>query len=728
LRLLRRAASLAVAAGLVAAAPASAFGPAAFRFAPGGAPAACLQSAADRLAYVAGDTSTPDVEVLAPTRLAADLEPAGSLRLGPMLLCPRVAAAPGGTIAAAGWTGLIGRLRIRATFADPGLPAAPPVVLAEPKGTTLVDSDSLAVAVGERGDVVVAWAEAFSGERDAARIRAVRRPAGGTFGVPETLSGPYRVKRNDTVAALAAGVDAAGTATVAWTRQASKRAPVVVEAATASEPGLAFGRAQRLAEDAEVFTPPAVAVTPEEPGSGPPEERGSAPAAPRADALPEERGSAPAAPRADAPPEERGSALVAYGGDHGLGVHERRGARESFGPRVTVGDGDAAAPTAALTPDGGAALAWRTTDDGSSAGGVALATRTPGGDFGRPERVALGSGPRSETDGGSTGNDFDGFVRALGGILSVAGTFLDIGPASPDLALAPDGRFALAWVGTGCRCPGGDEAVLARGVSGTLAEGAGPPHGPGSRLRAADAAAAFVAHGDPAIAWSDHDGGWVGPGFEAPWAAGRIGAASAAGAFPTLATAPGLRVAVPPQGVRRWSSLAVRVTCDAACDVRGAVPGAGGPVAAGSAVLFAPGTTTLRLRLQALAAAPRRPLVVVSAAPPGGGPIATVRARARIRRLRPGTPPRIVDLAARRDGPDVVATWRTTAPVEGALMIAAIGSFDDDGVAVPASGGTRFTARLEPPDPRRAVRVKVELASLGARWTRRASVVVPAAR
>ena len=595
-------------------------------------------------------------------------------------------AAAGRTTAAAGWLGGGDRVPLRAVVAEEGA-APPPATLAELKAGDLeVTPSEPAVAVGEAGDAVVAWFESrsrslFGSAR--VRIRAARRAPGGGFGPPEAIGPRFRVPDASAVR-VAAGVDATGTTTIVWAQKRRGRgAPTRVRAVTAVR-GAPFGAPQELAGGADYVSDPVVATAP---------------------------GGA--------------LTLVAYASGRGLSVHEREGAAP-FGAPAAVGDGDAAAPAAALTAGGGAVLAWRTAEEGSADTGVALATRSGRERFGAAQRLALGAGVDAvEAEEELAEDDLFDFIDEIGGLLTAVGTFVDFGPAAPDVALAPDGRFAVSWLGVGCPCVRRDLALVPRAAEGSLGTGALPATGLGSRLRSADAAAAYVAGGEPGVGWADNEGGWVSSGFEAPWRTGRIGVASSAPGAGTAAAPrpPGVSVSAPPQRLAAFEPLRVRVVCDAPCDVRAAVPGRRGPVAAGSAALNAneprvvPLTVALGERLR------RRVRVVVRAAPPGGGPATVARATASVARRRGRRVPRILDLAARREGDEVVVTFRTSSPVYGALVGAGFARDLEEGLPIPSRSRTRFAVRLLA--PRRSRRtVYVAILPLGDEPLRRASVRV----
>ena len=249
-RLLRRAVPLAVLVAAAAAAPAAGFGPPGFHLVDGGRPAACLQGAGERLAFVAGAIGEPEIRLLAPSPTAA--APFGarpSLRPGPMLLCPQVAASPDGrVVAAVAWVGSGPRAQVRVVVEGEA-----PVTLAEPKDGAVGGPADLAIAVGDAGDVVVAWAERVDDAESAdARARALPRgaaPAGRRVRHAGSLGAARRVA-GETAFGLAVGVDAGGAATVALAERATTRSNVTVEAFSAPSRDAPLGPPQRLSSDA----------------------------------------------------------------------------------------------------------------------------------------------------------------------------------------------------------------------------------------------------------------------------------------------------------------------------------------------------------------------------------------------------------------------------------------------------------------------------------------------
>jgi hypothetical protein len=211
--------------------------------------------------------------------------------------------------------------------------------------------DDVSVGVSDRGDAIVVWNEVrvtAQGTR-LNRVRASRRPAGGSFGAPEVLS---RQRHPALMAAIAAN----GDAVVLWTTAVPNHLPLrqTVHVALAQSGG-AFAPAVNVGE----LRPP----------------------------------STPAlAMGAD------GHALVAFGGKTSLLVAERAPG-QPFGALAPVPGADdplGVQPTAALGAAGGAAVAW----SGIGLGGIGIVTRTGPGAFlpaGRrcpPQRRDRAPGPR----------------------------------------------------------------------------------------------------------------------------------------------------------------------------------------------------------------------------------------------------------------------------------------------------------------------------------------------
>jgi hypothetical protein len=132
--------------------------------------------------------------------------------------CP-VTASGGGTTVVAGVVRTGPKTRaMRASVRSGAGALAGPVTLAEfPK---VLGEDDFAVGVGPHGDAAVAWVERRNrtAEFVETRVLVARRPAGGSFGPAVVVQDWQKVADTYDTAQIAAGVDAAGTATVAWMR------------------------------------------------------------------------------------------------------------------------------------------------------------------------------------------------------------------------------------------------------------------------------------------------------------------------------------------------------------------------------------------------------------------------------------------------------------------------------------------------------------------------------
>ena len=118
-------------------------------------------------------------------------------------------------------------------------------------------------------------------------------------------------------------------------------------------------------------------------------------------------------------------------------------------------------------------------------------------------------------------------------------------------------------------------------------------------------------------------------------------------------------------------ALTFRVTCSAACDVRGRVLGR--PGAEASISLAAAGTATLRIApAENAPLAPARPgpvrVRVLSGAPGARNPQSTTLT-VQLRRAPIPPMPTVLDLEAHRRGPSVVVTWRSDTTIETARFV-----------------------------------------------------------
>jgi hypothetical protein len=520
---------------------------------------------------------------------------------GEIAACPAVAAQPGG----AGVLALIrpdgsGRTILGVALREPGGAWSAPATLA---GANPIDDP--AVAVSDRGDAVLVWAETSGPlESRTYRVRVTRRPAGGTFGAPQTLA----TIKSSFNPRLLAGVSASGEAIVAWTGQitagsvvfAPPEGPIDVAIAP---PGAPFGGAARIGTAAQT----ALAVAPD------------------------------------------GRALLALAGGGEVRVAERAPG-QAFAAPAHAGDASdlvAVTPAVALRADGGAVVAWQGFVDQS----VVAVTRTGPGAFAAPLVLA-----RPQVAGG------DPFTAALNRIYTLTLGAINFGAslydsAASDLraALAPDGRALLTWGGLRARS-GIGSWVAPRLAALPLARGHVDVQALGGPLRNAGSVTPLIlASGAPAIAWTDNDAGLAPAG-------GRLHLALEGVTTGADPPAPKIAVGSPAKTVLSVDdSLRLPVRCSAACELRAAVVGRPGAEAAtqrahaGSAVLdFQP---SLGAPIAPLRRGPVR--VVVAYGAPGAWNPLTKTVTVTLR--RPPGPPvaHVRDLRARRRGGAIEVTWTT---------------------------------------------------------------------
>lgn len=260
---------------------------------------------------------------------AGGLTPVGSVALGRTQLCPEIAGQPNGAAVVA----LDVRGGLRVALREPGGGFGAPQTL--PLTTSLV-YDGIAAAISPRGDALVA---VLTSDEKRSRVVAFRRPPGGRFGTGEKLA---EWRGDAAFNGIAAGVDGAGRATVAWSRQATSIANAI-EVASA---GAAFGAAVRVgtAQDGG----PSLAVAPD------------------------------------------GRVLLAFAGP-GLTIAEREPGAAAFGAPIVVPGAGTYDEIALAVADGGtAALAWRP-DELRTHNGVRVVGRTAAGAFGAPRDAAPGT-------------------------------------------------------------------------------------------------------------------------------------------------------------------------------------------------------------------------------------------------------------------------------------------------------------------------------------------------
>ena len=567
------------------------------------------------------------------------------IEIGRMFECATVSEAPGGAAVVAGVTvNADYETELRAVVRDPGGAFAAPVTLSR-RGVEPV------AAVGPAGDAVVAWAERAGRRRF--RILAARRVPGGAFGEAQTLVTWTRDESEFPGVHLAAAVDAAGTASLAWSRELpSDDFDEHVEAATARR-GDAFA-VQRIASGVSSDEGPVLATAAdgwtliafEDGRDGLPQVFERAP------------GGAFAAVVLSAPPERP----------------------SRTGVSIAIRDG------------GGAVVAWRYGRFDLSRG-VEAVTREAGGAFGAVHRVATPPGGFYEgpEDDFALFTTFDPF----------SGPPQDAHTRRLDVAIAPDGRIALAWSAAAGRPP--LRAETAHGATGRLDGTFDTPHALGAPMRdTSDVAALFLADGRAAVTWTDNSQG----------ADGRLHVALD-GATPAAEPgAPRLSLRAP-RFQRLFASQSPRVIagCDRRCDLRAAVIDPQG--SRGDVVTWTRRRAGRRpLTAGSVDVVPRRGSrivkVVVQASAPGGGRTTMRRVRIRVAR-RPALPLRpAVGVTARREGDDIVVRWRTAAPARRQFFVVA-GQVREDRLEpgalgalkfLPGRGRSSFSIRLRPASDR----------------------------
>ena len=617
--------------------------PLAFRPLPDRAPALCL-----------APTGTPGgIALLGPHSRrdsATDLLAVGDggatrsarVRIGRMSQCAAVAEAPGGAAVVAGTTVSPDyEVALRAVVRDPGGEFGEP--------TTLSDrGQDAAAAVGPAGHAVVAWSEKRGARH---RIVAARRAPGGAFGTPQVLV-EERTDRAFPEVNLAATVDAAGAATLVWSRELpSDDFDEHVEAATAA-PGAPFV-VQRLASGVSSFDGPVLAGAPD--------------------------GRALAAFETDAPQ-----------------VFERApgGAFETVALPPLPGRSASRSDLAvAVRSGGGAVLAWRVHGSAQVRGVEALTRAAAGGPWSR-SRVAE---PGPSAPSSSSAEDF--LIEPFGNPFDfLAGPPYDADSRELTAALSPEGRIALAWTDGAGRPPLRVETAyaVAGRIDGTFEE----PRTIGAPLRRTlDVAALVLADGRVAAAWTDNADGPV---------HGRLHIAVEGAPSQPAAAAPRVTLrAARFQRLFAQQSPRVFAACEEACDLRAVVSAPGGHRSELRSWTRLRGGGT-RLPVGAIAGPrlgrPRTVRVVVHATVPGAGrtTVRTIRIRVARRRALPVQRP--LDVTARRRGEAIVVRWRTAQTARRQLFIVAGQDRRDrlDPVLpgrlrlVAGRGRTRFTVRLRP--------------------------------
>jgi hypothetical protein len=543
---------------------------------------------------------------------------------------------------------LLPESKLRAILRTGGTWGAPAEVLDDPAVAGLggLDAD-----VSDAGAAVVAVGS--FGEKGYS-VRVVRRAPDAAFGAAETL---FSVPRAQGSGSLQAGVTATGETIVAWSLRRGFNVRRELWA-TVAGPGEAFRTPVRIGEPGGAF---ALAV-----GDG-------------------------------------GHALVAFASDNELRVAER-GPGATFGLAAPVGIADDPlfiSPTAAVRADGAAVVGWAGYIDGSMR---AVARPGPGA-FGPQVEIArrlpLGL-TRTLLEVAYALDDEDDVGFEFESPLTNAGT-----------ALLPGDRALLTWSATHAR----DGVFSIAPQAALLPLGGGPAehHPLGGGLRDVSAVAPVVlADGRGAVAWAeelgqdgDEDDRWRGD--EA--ATGTLHLAVEGVADAAEPPAPRVRIAGPKPGILDADDgIALRVTCSAACDVQ-ASAGNNALDANGQLRLRRAGTGRLYLRpeLRPIARLDGKPVAIrVRYGAPGARHPRSRTLSVRLRRP-PGEPlPHVRGAQARRDGGDIVVTWRAErdADADNFVAYATAGPRSTVmGAALATGSGGRYRARIRDVASARSVSV-----------------------
>jgi hypothetical protein len=323
-----------------------------------------------------------------------------------------------------------------------------------------------------------------------------------------------------------------------------------------------------------------------------------------------------------------GRALVAYMTDDAVAVAERAPGAASFAERVAIGGGaelTLTAPAIALADDGAAAVAWRSGD--SEFASVQVASRAGPGAFNAAREVAPAR-DAPETPIGDGGNE--GFAL-----------YFDGPRDARDLqAAVSSGGFVFAWPGRGAEV-----------ATGAFAGGGVTRASLGSPVRGAESIAPVtLADGRTAIALADDDSGFGG------FASGHGRLQLALPGIARPASAPPPRIDIPRlERQRRYRDEAVElpIRCSGPCDVSATA-----------------GVFKFAVRSRATAGPLSLPLelapvvhgfvpVTLTVATPGSRASATRHVRVPVTWRRSLPVPKPLDLRVKKDGGDLIVTWRT---------------------------------------------------------------------
>jgi hypothetical protein len=622
-----------------------------------------LQAAATR-------TSSPtDLLSASPEQV----ERAAGTDLGRLVNCPE-AASGGGVTVIAGFAqdedpsrGLVLRAAVRGDLE--GFEA--PVTLGR---VPHYDVAAPAVAVGPRGDAVIAWKQ-FRGEPidedRSVRILAARRPAapGARFGTVEEVVGWTRQEDFiDGASDVAAGVDGNGRATIAW----AVPAPPEARVSDLSAIGVSTGA------PGEPLRPVRVRRTLQDLG----------------------RLSLSVAPD--------GAALLATTGQEQAHVFERPAGSDGFTAREPLGSEAQTADEAAvaLGGDGAAIVAWRwiayTADPRRQREGIAVVRRPAGGQYSAPA-VVWSQTIRDES--GATATVVDETAPPLD-------------QPRVRASVAADGRSAITWIAprrTGLdQLPAGWTAAAAADAGFTVAR-VGSPCRPVNGVTPARAPDGLT------TAWTDNAAHRIDDRLEFPLEGGRLHVADSPPSPLPTAAAPKLTLTRTRATQRIWSDdpMTVEARCDGPCDLRVFVPGRGTPLTASGTVLREAGRKKVPIytSLSPLVGFKRRDVpVVVHACSPDGTSRARATTTVRAVRNRPPPVPTPVGVSARRSGDEIVVAWHTpfAARRTDFNLIGLTGrslrssDFATDHGSIPGKARRRFRVRLRELPGRRARFVRID--------------------
>jgi hypothetical protein len=344
--------------------------------------------------------------------------------------------------------------RVQAAFIPAGEVSAVADIISEDGQ----DAHDPQVAFGRGGDALIVW-HRFDGTHQ--RIQAAHRPAGGSFGSPQTISDPGQDAFEPQLA-----FDRAGNTLAVWTRSdgANRRVQAAVRPT-----GGSFGPAQTLSEAGQPASAPQVAVDPQghaiviwDRSDGTNHHIQVAMRPPggvfgRAQTISAAEGSA-FKPRVGF--DSQGGAIAIWQHSNGANVRVQATFRQPgsgrFDPPQTISAADisAVSPEVAIDGQGNAVAAWKSFDGTNFR--IQAAVRRAGRQFELPETISepggIASEPQVAIDGqgnpivvwqrfGGTNRRIQATFRAAAQTISEAGQAAGV----PRLAVDPQGNATAIW-------------------------------------------------------------------------------------------------------------------------------------------------------------------------------------------------------------------------------------------------------------------------------------------